>query len=203
MRKDFGLITRSDFIEGGVCFILTSLSKLLGRCHFKTFFRLSLFIFVSTVTVTLTGCATHIEDPDPSSVDLKTLTLEKLTDSSTSYRSSGVSTVSKRYTITILTQHEKIDLDYVKMSGGKTSGVKGIMATSLKAGQTLRIECQSKVESGNLALIILSPDRKIIHQFPIGSTEQFQFTAQQSGIYFVRMGAESFSGEIQLERNIQ
>lgn len=156
-----------------------------------------------TVLMALTGCATHIEDSDPSSVELKTLTLEKLADSSISNISSGVSTVSKRYNITIVTQYDKIDLDYVKLSGGKTSGVKSIMATSLKAGQLLRIDCQSKVERGNLALIVLSPDRKIIHQFAINTTAQFQFTAEQSGIYFVRMGAESFSGEIQLERKIQ
>ena len=86
------------------------------------------------------------------------------------------------------------------MSAGMSSGVKSILATSLKQGQRLGIKCRSKVEKGNLALIILSPDRKILHQFAINTQDHFQFTADKSGIYFVRIGAESFSGEIELER---
>ena len=167
--------------------------------NFVLISRLSLLFLVS-IAVSLTGCAAHIADPDPSNTDLKTLTLEKLSDASTSNSSSGVSTASKRYNITIVTQHEKIDLDYYKMSAGMSSGVKSILATSLKQGQRLGIKCRSKVEKGNLALIILSPDRKILHQFAINTQDHFQFTADKSGIYFVRIGAESFSGEIELER---
>jgi hypothetical protein len=55
---------------------------------------LLLLVFLA---VSLTGCATHIADPDPTTPDLKTITVEKLSDTSTSYTSSGVSTVSKRY----------------------------------------------------------------------------------------------------------
>lgn len=167
--------------------------------NFVLISRLSL-LFLVFIAVSLTGCAAHIADPDPSNTDLKTLTLEKLSDASTSYTSSGVSTASKRYNITIVTQHEKIDLDYYRMSAGMSSGVKSILATSLKQGQRLGIKCRSKVEKGNLALIIISPDRKILHQFATNTQDHFQFTADNSGIYFVRIGAESFSGEIELER---
>ena len=160
-------------------------------------------LVVALIALSLTGCASHIADPDPTTPDLKTITLEKLSDASMSYTSSGVSTASKRYNITIVTQHEKIDLDYYKMSAGMSSGVNNTLATSLKQGQRLSIKCRSKVEKGNLALIILSPDRKILHQFAINAQDQFQFTADKSGIYFVRMGAESFSGEIELEREFR
>ena len=169
----------------------------------KKFCRLPLLVLTVVVLMLITGCGAHIDDPDPSSADLKTITLEKMADTSISHTSSGVSTVSKRYNITIVTQHEKIDLDYVKMNGGKSSGIRSIMATSLKQGQSLRIMCQSNVEKGNLALILLSPDRRILHQFTVNSGDQYQFTADRSGIYFVRMGAESFSGDILLERQFQ
>ena len=169
----------------------------------RNFYRLPLLVLPVVVLLLIAGCGSHIDDPDPSSADLKTITLEKMADSSISYTSSGVSTVSKRYNITIVTQHEEIDLDYVKMSGGKSSGVRSIMATSLKQGQSLRIMCQSNVDKGNLALILLSPDRRILHRFAINTGDQYQFTADKSGIYFIRMGAESFSGDIQLERQFQ
>ena len=171
--------------------------------HCRKFYRLPLLVLSVIVLLLIAGCGSHINDPDPNTVDIKTLTLEKMADSSISHTSSGVSTVSKRYNITIVTQYEKIDLDYVKMSGGKSSGVKSIMATSLKQGQSLRINCQSNVHRGNLALILLSPDRRILHRFAINTGDQYQFTADKSGIYFVRMGAESFSGDIQLERQFQ
>lgn len=172
--------------------------------HFGTTIRLSLLTAVTLAAIFLfTGCAAHIDDPDPTTTTLKTLTLENLADASISYTSSGVSTASKRYNITIVTQHEKIDLDYYKMSGGTSSGVNSILATSLKEGQTLRIKCQSKVEKGNLALIVLSPDREILHQFIINAVDQYEFTADKNGIYFVRIGTESFSGEIELERQFQ
>ena len=166
--------------------------------------RLSLLTAVTLAAIFLfTGCAAHIDDPDPSTTDLKTLTLENLADASISYTSSGVSTASKRYNITIVTQHEKIDLDYYKMSTDTSSGVKSIFATSLKEGQALRIKCQSKVEKGNLALIVLSPDREILYQFATNTLDQYEFTADKNGIYFVRIGTESFSGEIELERQFQ
>lgn len=167
------------------------------RLHYR---RLLLVLLLGGTLLILTGCGDHIDDPDPSSFELKTLSLEKLADSSTSYRSAGVSSVSKRYKITILTQYEKIDLDYLKLTGGKTSGVKGIMAVSLKKGQTLRLDCVTKVGKGNLGLILTAPDRRILHQFAINQADSFQFTADQAGTYFVRQGAESFSGEIELTR---
>jgi len=173
------------------------------RFRYLRYQRLLLILLLSGTFLCLTGCGEHIADPDPTSFELKTLSREKLADSSTSHRSSGVSSVSKRYNITILTQYEKIDFDYLKLTGGKTSGVKGILATSLKKGQTLRLDCASKVDAGNLGLIVLAPDRKILHQFALNQADSFQFTAEAAGIYFVRMGAESFSGEIELTRTIR
>lgn len=172
----------------------------------KLYSRLSIHLLLSIIIIVafgilLSGCASHIEDPDPSNFDLKTITPDNLVDTSISFTSSGVSTVSKRYNITIVTQHEKIDLDYYRMSGGNSSGVKNLLATSLKQGQTLRLQCQSKVDKGNLALVLLSPERQILHRFSINTLDQYQFKAEKSGIYFVRIGAESFSGEIAIERH--
>lgn len=152
------------------------------------------------VTLLLAGCGGHIEDTNPNDHKLQTITLEQLADSSTSWRTSGVSTVSKRYNFTILTQHEKIDFDYLKLNGGKSSGVKGILATSLKVGQFLAIETHARVDRGNLALILIAPDRRILHQFHTQGNDRYEFVAMQAGIYFIRMGAESFSGEIELQR---
>jgi hypothetical protein len=151
--------------------------------------------------VLLTGGG-HIEDTNGDDPSLVTISREKMTGKSLSYTSSGVSTVSKRNHITINTQYEDIDLDYLEMSGGKLSGIVNIMATELKAGQTLTIACETGVKSGNIAVILISPNGEILYDFEIGAYEEVTVKADQTGkgTYVVRIGAESFSGAIILAR---
>ncbi len=158
-----------------------------------------LVLFIASALV-FTGCAGHIEDSNGEDTALVTITYEELAGNSISNISSGVSTTRERYNYTILTQHEDIDLDYLEMAGGKTSGVVNLMATALEAGAELTIACESSVEEGNIAIVLLSPDNEILHEFAIGEYEEVTITAQTDGEYLVRMGCESFSGTIILAR---
>ncbi len=164
--------------------------------------RILLCVVLLLSSLILTGCG-HIEDTNGEDPSLVTIGIEKLTGSSISYTSSGVSTRTSRKNFTIVMQHEEIDYDYLEMTGGKTSGVRSIMATELKEGQTLSIHCESNVQSGNLAVILVSPGNEILHTFPVGTFDTYTTPpAAEKGIYFVRIGTESYSGVILLEREI-
>ena len=157
-------------------------------------------VLVVASALIFTGCTEHIEDSNGDDTALVTITYEQLAGKSISSISSGVSTISKRYNYTILTQHNDIDLDYLEMTGGKTSGVVNLMATELEAGSEIKIVCESSVEAGNIAIVLISPDNEILHEFTIGEYEEVVITAKIDGEYIVRMGCESFRGTIILDR---
>lgn len=142
----------------------------------------------------------HIEDTNGNDTSLVTISLEKLSGTSISSTSSGVSTSTTRKIKTTMSQHEDIDNDTLIMKGGTTSGVTGIMATSLTKGDPLQIDCSSKIDSGNLGLVIISPSNEIIYEFATNTSDMHSFTAKEDGIYIVRLGAESFSGRIELSK---
>ncbi|MDW7655954.1 MAG: hypothetical protein SCM11_02140 [Bacillota bacterium] len=151
--------------------------------------------------VLLTGCG-HIEDTNGDDPSLVTISRENMVDKSMSWTASGVSTVTKRYHITCNTFYEDIDVDYLEKSNGKISGIANIMATELKEGQTLTIACETGVKSGNIAVILLSPDGEILYDFEIDAYEEVTVIADQTGtgIYMIRIGTESFTGAIILAR---
>jgi len=149
----------------------------------------------------LTACG-HIEDTNGDDPSLVTIDQEKMTAKSLSHTSSGVSTRSTRKTITLNTYYEDIDVDTLEMSGGKISGVQNIMACEVRKGQTLAIACETGVVSGNLGVILLGPDKTILHTFTPNTYETYTTPPDLTGVCLVRIGAESFSGAIILERTI-
>jgi len=58
------------------------------------------------------------------------------------------------------------------------------------------------VKSGNIAVILLSPNGEILYDFEIGAYEEVTVRADQTGTgnYVVRIGTESFTGAIILAR---
>ncbi len=149
----------------------------------------------------LTACG-HIEDTNGDDPSLVTIDQEKMTAKSLSHTSSGVSTRTTRKNITLNTYYEDIDVDTLEMSGGKISGVQNIMACEVRKGQTLTIACETGVVSGNLGVILLSPDGTILHTFAPNSFDTYTTSPDLAGVYLVRIGAESFTGAIILERSI-
>ena len=149
----------------------------------------------------LVACS-HIEDTNGDDPALVTISREKLAGKSISHTSSGVSTFSRRNNITLVNRHEDIDLDYLEMQDGKISGIMNIMATEVKDGQTLSIACETAVSSGNLGVILLSPDGEIVYDFAVGAYDEVTVVAEKTGIYLVRIGTESFNGNIIVAREI-
>ncbi len=188
------------FLSGGIIVMLKNIMEKV-----KSFTKLknieALILVLIILSYFLAACG-HIEDTNGDSYELVTITLEQLAGTSISNTSSGVSISSIRRNKTILTQYEDIDLDSIVLMGGKTSGISNIMATFLNKGTTLEINSFTKVDSGNVAMVLISPDNEILHNFAIGEEDFCQIKAQESGIYKVRMGAESFSGEINVVRSI-
>jgi hypothetical protein len=157
-------------------------NRILGISYSKIRYKniLLLGIIISLLSI-ITGCE-HIEDTNGENTNLTTITMEKLAGKTISIRSSGFSKNITRKNITILSQHADIDVDSLVMKGGLASGIGNLMATELKQGQKLRIDCKASVESGNLGIIMISPDNEVLYNFKIG--------------------AESFKGEISLKRTI-
>ena len=147
------------------------------------------------------GCS-HIEDTNGRNPGLETITVEKLASKSGTSRSNGVSSKSTRLRKTIMTEHEAEDVDSLARSGGKTSGVLTVMATQLREGDPLEIDCETRVDSGNLGLVLVDPSRKVLHEFSLGTKDAFTLRAKEAGIYEIRMGAESFSGLVKLQRSL-
>jgi len=148
-----------------------------------------------------TGCEDHIEDLDESSHELTTLTTEDFTAGSYSSTSSGVNISTQVSGYTIAEDTQDIDYDYIKRSGGKTSGVFSFMGTRLSAGESLRIETSVTPESGNIGLAMISSAGELMYLFSIEGTDAYSFTAEENGIYIVRAAMESFSGDVVVERS--
>jgi len=162
--------------------------------------RLFLIIVCLIVFALSTTACGHIEDTNGDDPSLVTITREKLASNSTSHTASGVTSRSNRSKTTSVGSMEEIDVDFLNMKGGKTSGIQNIMLTMLAAGEKVTIDCSSSVASGNLAIVLLSPENEILYDFAVGEEDSCEITASENGAYVVRIGAESFSGEINLER---
>ncbi len=165
----------------------------------KRIHRYFLLIFLLTALV-LTGCGGHIEDLDESSHELATLTIEDFTAGSYSSTSSGVNVSTRGAGYTIAEDTQNIDHDYIKRSGGKTSGLFSIMGTRLSAGEVLRIDTSATPDSGNIGLALITPSGELLYLFSIDGSDSYSFTAEEDGIYLVRAGMESFSGDVVVER---
>ncbi len=148
----------------------------------------------------VTGCGEHIEDPDESSHELTTLTIADFTGGSYRSTSSGVSMTRHVSRQTIQPDNHEIDFDHIERRGGKTSGVTTLMGTRLREGERLRIDTSVSPQAGNIGLALISPANEILYMFKIDGADSFSFTAAERGIYLVRAGMESFSGEIILSR---
>ena len=163
-------------------------------------FVLAGFFVLATLLV---GCEDHIEDANPNSHDLATLTLDDFTEGSISSVSSGVNVSREQSGRTIVPDTKEIDFNVVARSGGKTSGIFDLMGTGLSEGETLTVHTSVRPESGNIALVLLDPDSRVLKEFSITGEDSFQFTAEKSGNYLVRTGMESFSGDVRVERTWQ
>ena len=148
----------------------------------------------------LSGCGEHIEDLDESSHELNTLTTADFTAGSYSSTSSGVSISTSSSYQTIAEDTEDIDHDYVKRSGGKTSGVFSVIGARLNTGETMRFDINVEPESGNIGLAVIAPSEELLYQFNTPGSDSYSFTAEENGVYLVRAATESFSGEITAER---
>lgn len=157
-------------------------------------------LLVITVLFFTSGCTEHIEDLDESSHELNTLTTADFTAGSYSSTSSGVSTNTSSSYQTIAEDTKDIDHDYVKRSGGKTSGLFSVIGARLNAGETMRFDINVVPESGNIGLAVIAPDAELLYQFNTPGSDTYSFTAEENGVYLIRAATESFSGEITAER---
>ena len=89
------------------------------------------------------------------------------------------------------------------MVGGKYSGVKNLLAFELKESKEIELTVSSNITFGNLGLVLINQKREIIHVFAVNQSETFRFTANETQIFFIRMGAESFGGTIEIERSFK
>jgi hypothetical protein len=161
--------------------------------------KIYVFVLVALTVIMLSACG-DIEDTNGDKTELVTISLEKLRGKSIGGSSNGFDSRSTRNNFTINTLHEDIDLDSLIRDGGMSSGTFNIMATELKAGESLTIYSNVTVSSGNIELILIDDNYNLIHQFKIGQEDSITVKADETKEYIVRFGAESYSGRIELER---
>lgn len=154
------------------------------------------------IMVLIASACGHIKDNNGDDTSLTTMSLEMVGGKSISNTTSGVSSRSVRNNYTIVSQYNEIDLDSVVLSGGLTSGISSILATELRKGDILIIDCHNTIESGNLAVILISPSNEMLYHFNNNDMDSCQITADEDGIYIIRRGAESYTGNIYLKRTI-
>jgi len=163
----------------------------------KVFVLLLCIILIGTAS----GCG-HIEDTNGVSTELVTISMEKLTSNSSSSTSSGVSVRSTRQIITSTMEYEELDVDSLVMSGGKISGVSTIMGAYIYEGEGLVIDSQTSLEAGNFKMVLISPSKELLYEFETGKKDTCEIVAAEDGFYRIRIGAESFTGEIKLGRTL-
>lgn len=173
-----------------------------SKCKIRPVSQSRLILIVASLAIialSLTACD-HIEDTNGVEPSLVTITREQMAAKSISHTASGVSTTSSRNKVTSIGMRDDNDVDFLQLKGGKISGVKTILLTTLTEGEKLTINCDTTVTSGNLAVVLLSPDYEILYEFAVGESDGCVLTETDPGDYVVRIGTESFSGEITLER---
>ncbi len=161
-----------------------------------------LLFLCAILIISLTACS-QIEDTNGDDTTLVTIDDEKLASTSISSSGSGVSSNSVRNNITLINSDEEIDFDSLTMDGGPISGVSDIMATGLEEGQYLAIYVESEIREGNLEIVLLSPDNEILYHFDTNGEDVVEIPLGISGTYNVRIGVESFIGNIYVERIIE
>jgi len=102
----------------------------------------------------------------------------------------------------VINKYINLDYDYLKFKAKKFSGVKEIQATKVEKNEKLIIEIKSELKSGNLEIIVLSPNNTIIENVEINSTIQVIINGTIEGIYKVVIGGESAEYNIEVNRNI-
>ncbi len=152
------------------------------------------------VTLCLVGCE-HIEDGNGEDYHLATLTEADVAGTSINSLVSGESMSTKRIHKTIMTQYEDIDNDETRVHYGKFSGVRSLAAVSLTEGDCVTFSLNSTIESGNLMILLVSPSNEAVYTFMLNQPDTFTFEAAESGVYFVRIGGESFKGSIEVQRS--
>lgn len=163
--------------------------------------QIVILTIITALLLTFTACS-HIEDTNGDNTALVTIDLDKLSGTSLSATTNGVSSKSARNNITLVDMYEDIDLDTLEMSGGTTSGIQNIIATEVKAGETLSIYVESRVDEGNLQVILLSEDNEVVYAFETGTEDVAEVTVEETTTFFVRTGMESYSGTLYVERMI-
>ena len=163
--------------------------------------KIYLLVIILIFVAFSTSCG-DIEDTNGDSTQLVTIDMDKLTGNSIGGSSSGFSSHTIRNNITIITLHEEIDFDSLRRTGGKSSGVFNILATEVKEGETLTIHCNTAVDIGNIGMVLISENYELIYEFEIGQSDSCTVTAPETQEYLVRLGAESFSGMIEVSRVI-
>lgn len=159
-------------------------------------------VVVLMILFMVSGCS-HYEDTNGDDPSLQTITLEKMASTSTSFMGSGATITSRRENFTTVMQYEDIDLDYLKMVGGKYSGVKSAVAFEINENDVVTIEVTTNVTIGNLGVILISPTHEIIYEFDLNTTDTYTLTAEEEGIYFIRIGTESFGGTLEITRTFE
>lgn len=73
------------------------------------------------------------------------------------------------------------------------------VSTKLEAGDQVRLQYQSRRESGSLLMELLAPDGTACHRFGDGPSETYTLAAHLSGRYTARATADHAAGGFRLE----
>ncbi len=161
--------------------------------------RTNLIITLLVILPIFSGCE-HIEDTNGDLTDLQTISDSTFLGKTINFTTSGVNSSSTKNNFTTINMYDEIDLDKLTMNSGISSGISNIIATEVKEGDSFYFVASSKVEKGNFLMVLISPNNEIVYRFATNKKDTVTITEAEKGIYFIRIGAESFTGNVSVER---
>ena len=173
--------------------------------------KLHRLIFFLSIALMIVSC-NPIEDLNGSDTSLSQITEAQLLEKEVNWNAVSLKEMSFVNHSGILPSDyyaiegfsEQLDLDHYRMQVGSASGITNLVATRLEAGESVMIVVESEIEEGNLAIVLLEKgqeNHQLVYQFQTGTVDIYKITAEQSGIYYVRAGVESFAGSIEVNRS--
>lgn len=143
----------------------------------------------------------QIEDQNGDSKALYIITDEIIEGTTENYRSIKRRVISKGNNQSGVTgKYEDCDSAYVENRFGMLSGLY-ISNAYLGQGEDVTYTIDSKVELGNLRIVITDETNAILYEVPIDSKEDISFFAEDGKVYYVKLAGESAKVDITISRN--
>ena len=144
--------------------------------------------------------AFQLEDRNGDSKELCIITDEMIEQYSVDYHAIARRSSTKGETSGVKGHFKDRDYSYIRTRIRSLTGVY-VCNAYLGTGTEVTYSISSKVDRGNLKIVITDEDNIILFDVPIDSDENISFIAEDSKLYYVKFVGESAKLDIEVSRN--